>query len=318
MNKTFNGLLSIVSLSLLLTGCTENSSVKQISEELVYGEEYKVDDLFSATEDGVTFSVEDSTIKPDSLGDYELLLTINDGKTTTEETFSFNVIDQTPPEIVQMKDQLVIGEDFSLDSLFYAKDDVDKGLDISTNVEFNDINNQKLGVYTIRVSATDKSNNTSVQEMSIQVVDDKTLLNKGDVITSNFGSNEIQLTLKSVDFQDEVKSFSDNMFASYFADVAGEKYIVVKTNIKNLGGNSISNYDIENYNESTLYVTFDNKYNYALQQLDTTSCVMSEFWSLEPLKSQDVYFVNTVPDELSKKSYTVYFTLGDTDYYIEG
>lgn len=134
-------------------------------------------------------------------------------------------------------------------------------------------------------------------------------INKGETVTMVDGSYEIEYTLKDVVFEKEVHSKSDNQFAQYFPDIDDESYIVAKLEIKNVGGDSVG------YNFfDDIQVTFDNKYNYHMQQLDLESSVMSQYWSCQPLKTVEVYWVQTVPDEVKDKGVNITFTVGDTSY----
>lgn len=166
----------------------------------------------------------------------------------------------------------------------------------------------------------DKQNNTSNQKET-KGNNDKNSNSKngvveikdGDVLVATHETSEIEISWDTVEFQQEVYSKSDNMYASYFPDSENETYIVAKMNIKNLGGDIVS-YSVFRDYERDIVVTFDNKYNYIMQQLDVTSSVMSEYWTLDPLKSQEVYFVQLIPDEVINKPYTISFTMDNTKY----
>lgn len=141
---------------------------------------------------------------------------------------------------------------------------------------------------------------------------------EGNTFTLSDGTSELEITLNSVDFEQEIHSFSDNMFGSYFADEEGETYIVMKLNIKNIGGNNISQKVFEDYNSNKreygkILLTFENKYNYQMQQLDTESSALSPYWNIEPLKSQAIYFFQSIPDEVIEKPYVITFSLVDGD-----
>lgn len=164
----------------------------------------------------------------------------------------------------------------------------------------------------------DEQNNTSNQKETKENNDKNSKdgvveIKDGDVFVATHEASEIEISWDTVDFQQEVYSKSDNMYASYFPDSENETYIVAKMNIKNLGGD-IVNYSVLEDNKRDIVVTFDNKYNYIMQQLDVTSSVMSKYWKLDPLKSQEVYFVQLIPDEVIDKPYTISFTMDNTKY----
>lgn len=68
-------------------------------------------------------------------------------------------------------------------------------------------------------------------------------------------------------------------------------------------------YNSENGEYNKINLRFDNKYNYEMTQLDTQNILMSSFWNIEPLKSQAVYFFQSVPDEIIEKPYIIEFSL---------
>ena len=99
------------------------------------------------------------------------------------------------------------------------------------------------------------------------------------------------------------------MFARYFPDKDDESYIVAKITIKNIGGDSTSYSFFDD-----IEVTFDDKYNYRMQQLDLDSSVMSQYWSCQPLKTVDIYWVQSVPDEVKTMGCNISFKVGETLY----
>ena len=138
-------------------------------------------------------------------------------------------------------------------------------------------------------------------------------IHNGDHLTISDGTDEIELDWQTVEFEKEVYSSSDNRFAQYFPDQEDETYLVAKMKIKNIGGDNVDQSFFEDYYRS-IEVQFDGKYKYKMQQLDTTSAVMSQFWSIQPLKSLDVYFLQSIPDEIIDKVYELTFTVGNSTY----
>lgn len=234
-----------------------------------------------------------------------------------EYTFTFKCVDKTAPVITQIKTDLVQNKEFDIKKFVEVKDDVDTEDRIIIDVDDSKLKNDTLGEYTIKVSAKDSSSNQSESEITVNVVEPFTSVNIGDTINPAWNGGEAKVKIKDVSFMEEVNSTSDNMFKQYFANKDGEKYFVIKMSITNLGGENLSNDDLEGVSEQTLNVEFDGKYNYHLQQLDSTSSVMSEYWSIQPLKTLDVYLLQSVPDEVTSKSYTAYFSIGGNKYKIE-
>lgn len=303
---------------LLMTSCRSNTQVKQISKDILVGQSYYANELFTTQKEGVTFRTNEDKIQADTLGKYDVKLIINE--TDEEHTYTFNVVDKTAPIINQINTKLVVGESFIIQDFIEVYDNYDTDDNVKINVVSNDINESELGEYTVKVSAKDSSGNEKIEEILISVVDRIIQVKKGEVINSKWDSNEVELTIKSISFEQKVKSKSDNMFSYEFIDEPGEKYIVVKTIIKNLGGTAISEQIIQdNWTNITdpLEVVFDEKYTYPMQQVDITNMVLSGFYSIQPLKSLEVYFVVSVPDELTSKPYKVFFSIGENSYYYE-
>lgn len=120
---------------------------------------------------------------------------------------------------------------------------------------------------------------------------------------------KIEYTLTDVVFQDEVYSNSDNMYATYFPDIEGESYVVAKISVRNIGSDLTGYWIFDD-----IQVTFNNEYNYGMQQLDLESSVMSQYWTCQPLKITDIYWVQSVPDEVKEMGCNITFTVGDASY----
>lgn len=309
--KKYIFLMAVIAITGLV-GCS-SGSVKQKVDELTYGQSYSVDELFEVKSDGVV--IEDKEIVPDELGEFQVSLNVEDGEEQKQEDFVFNVVDKTAPEITQIKDKLVLLEPFNINDFISVKDDVDTNINVTADA--SSLKNDTVGEYKILVSAKDTSSNASEKEIIINVVEPFTDVKVGDTVNPVWENGEAEVVIKDVAFMDEVHSTSDNMFRNYYADVDGEKYFVIKLSIKNLGGKTMSDNDISGGEEQYPYVKFDNKYEYGLSQLDSTSMVMSPYWSIQPLKSLDVYLLQSVPDEVTSNTYTAYFSIGGNQYKIE-
>ncbi len=154
---------------------------------------------------------------------------------------------------------------------------------------------------------TDDTENNIQEEANNESASTK--VSKNSTLTMSNGDREIEYTLTDVCFMNEVHSNSDNMFASYFPDKDDESYVVAKITIKNVGGDSIG----ESFFDD-IEVTFDGKFKYRMQQLDLESSVMSQFWSCQPLKTVDIYWVQSVPDEVKSMGCNISFKVGKTTY----
>lgn len=163
--------------------------------------------------------------------------------------------------------------------------------------------------------ATDASNST--EKSTESSTDSKKIIEvkKGTDTEISDGDNKFTLHLDDVEFDDEIHSKSDNMYSQYYTDQDGETYVVAKMHIKNTGGDSLSYSVFEDYNKN-ITIQFNNEYNYYMQQIDPESTVLSQFWVIDPLKTAEVYFAQSVPDEVIKMPYVIQFEVGDTTYQI--
>ena len=134
-------------------------------------------------------------------------------------------------------------------------------------------------------------------------------INKNETVEMKSEDFQIEFTLTDVVFKDDVYSRSDNSFARYYCDVEGESYIVAKINVKNVGGETID-YNIFD----DMIVTFGDKYSYDMCQLDLESAVLSEYWSCQPLKTTEIYWLMSVPDEVKTMGCSISFKVGDVSY----
>ena len=176
-------------------------------------------------------------------------------------------------------------------------------------VDQTDIDMSTLEIITDeKTEESDKSENEDTNSEKTGVV-----FQTGETLSIKDGDNEIEMLCKSVDFESEVYGSSTNMFASYFPDKEDETYVVMKTNIKNTGGNNVS-YSIFD----DIGIIFSEKYNYGLQQLDVPNSAMSKYWTIEPLKEQEVYFVQSIPDELTTAPFVITLKVNDDTYTYYG
>lgn len=312
MKNVFKTVCFCMMFLLIITGCS-SKPVKQKVDELVIGNTYKVDDLFEKKDDSTKIKMEQEEITPDKIGEVELKISVDN----EEYSYTFKCVDKTAPEVKQIKTDLVKTETFDIKKFIEVKDDVDTEDKLIIDVDDSKLKTDTLGEYILTVSVKDSSSNQTESEITVNVVEPFTSVKIGDKLNPSWNGGEAEVKINDVSFMDEVNSTSDNMFKQYFPNKDGEKYFVIKMTITNLGGDNLSHYDLEPISEQILNVEFDNKYNYHLQQLDSTSSVMSQYWSIQPLKSLDVYLLQSVPDEVTSKPYTAYFSVGGNKYKIE-
>lgn len=174
-------------------------------------------------------------------------------------------------------------------------------------------------IYTTENSSTQTSSSSSTLYSSTQSTispkpeNNVILLHDNKSYKATNGKDEIELTCIGVFTCSEVRSNSTNQFAEYFSDILDETYVYMKLKIKNIGCDTVSDPVFKD-----IKLIFDNKYNYHPQQLNMESDTMSQFWSLEPLKYQDVWFVASIPDEIVNKGFEFSFSVGNTTFEFQG
>jgi hypothetical protein len=121
--------------------------------------------------DALTISIDTSKVMKDVVGIFPVVYYIADpsGNTSSHEVL-FKVIDPLPPVITISKPvKLNLNQTFSWQSYMTIKDNVDLVLTISIDDE--DVSYHQIGLYQAKISATDRSGNTSVESFTIEVLD---------------------------------------------------------------------------------------------------------------------------------------------------
>jgi hypothetical protein len=301
---------SVICIILIsLCGCSSLRKVSVKEDTIVAGTEYSVTDLFTTNAENIELSMTPDKIKATSLDPVKVTLKVTNGSKTEEKEYEFKVVDKTVPEIKQTNGTITEGEVFDIKNFVEVSDNIDSSESIKINVTSGNVDTSTVGEYKIDVEAVDSSNNAATGTFTITVKPKQTELAEGTSYTVNYESTEIKFIFNGAVYQDEIYTHSDNMFASYYKNQPDTQYLVVKLFVQNLGGTSINYHEIV---EPRLLV--DNKYNYTLQQLDMESSVCSQYWSLNPLQSQDVYLFYSVPNEIINKEFEVSFKIGNTPY----
>lgn len=309
--------LFALAISLIITLVACGSSVTQKTDELVFGKTYAVNDLFESSNEDVTFSLDQNDIKPEKLGEFEVLLNITKNSKTESKPYKFKVVDKTGPIITQTVTDLELNSNFDVKNFIEVKDDVDSIENIQIEVVTSNVQTNTKGTYTVTVSAKDKSLNETQTDIKVNVVEPVIKLSIGETVKPVWTDGEAEIKLKDVSFKEEINSTSRNLFKQYIPDIKDEKFLVFETNIKNLSGNNIGDSDLVDENGKIAYVIFDGKYEYRLKPIDSTSSILSEFWSIQPLKSLDIYSIASIPEELVSKPFEVYFPVNGIRYKYE-
>ena len=265
----------------------------------------------------MTFSLDQNDIKPEKLGEFEVLLNITKNSKTESKPYKFKVVDKTGPTITQTVTDLELISNFEVKNFIEVTDDVDSIENIQIEVVTSNVQTNTKGTYTVTVSAKDKSLNETQTDIKINVVEPVIKFSIGETVKPVWTDGEAEIKLKDVSFKEEINSTSRNLFKQYIPDIKDEKFLVFETNIKNLSGNNIGDSDLVDENGKIAYVIFDGKYEYRLRPIDSTSSILSEFWSIQPLKSLDIYSIASIPEELVSKPFEVYFPVNGIRYKYE-
>ena len=177
------------------------------------------------------------------------------------------------------------------------------------------------GILVVLMSGCDKSTNGANNgNKKTNVVSIK----NGDVVTASNDSGEIEIHWEKTEFMDDVMTTSYVPVGGVYAhkkDIDGETYLCAMVKIKNTGGSSVDQYIISPKGNQYYYdikVIFDDKYTYSMEQVDITEHMLGDRWKLDPLKTIDIWFCASVPDEIISSPYTITFDIGDATYKYTG
>lgn len=162
-----------------------------------------------------------------------------------------------------------------------------------------------LIVFTLSICSCDKSEN--LNNFLENVVD----ITIGESFSASSGEDKLEITFNSVDFEQEVYSASGIFFLEKDVD---EVFVVARVTIKNVGFNEVGYYIISAMADSYdrhIKLVLDNKYNYEMRLLDAE--YLDSLWGIDPLKSNEFYFVESVPGELNSKPLEISFRVGDDE-----
>lgn len=95
-------------------------------------------------------------------------------KESSTEATTEELIDNTAPEINVRNDILSCktGEQIQFDKYFTVTDDIDEAKEIKTEIDDTKVDYDNPGKYTVSVSATDLSNNTSIADLDLYIFKD--------------------------------------------------------------------------------------------------------------------------------------------------
>lgn len=180
------------------------------------------------------------TVNNKTIGKYYFDYQVVDPSNNVQVATSYiEVIDNLPPEIIKLRDlKLEIGETFDVYSFYKFQDNHDKFVNVM--VDISNINFNKVGIYSIKIKASDISGNESTTTDYIQIM----YTGKPEL---NLYSNSINIEVGTLNYQEKlisnIKSVSDKVDQLFPSDVTISHLI----DINRLGKYQIE-YKIKNSN----------------------------------------------------------------------
>jgi hypothetical protein len=119
----------------------------------------------------LSLSIDTSAINESKIGAYEIIYRVSDSS-HNEEIYKrvFNIVDKTAPTINLKKEMIIdVGTPFIAEDFLNVQDNYDLNVRLEIFDQFVDYN--RLGIYEIKASATDLSNNLSQETFLINIVD---------------------------------------------------------------------------------------------------------------------------------------------------
>ncbi len=159
------------------------------------------------------------------------------------------------------------------------------------------------------VSETESTEKTEFGNESTNNSEEFVVIKEGETTQISNDVCEIEVTLNDIISSNLVtKSASDSgeAFLS-FPDIPDESYICVVMTVKNVGANAVDYTIFKDIN-----IICGGKYNYDMTQADVTYGAMDYYWQCDPLKSCDILFFRSVPDEALNMGCNISFYAGDT------
>jgi len=159
--------LLAVSAGMVLAFSACTPKVSQNTSEIELGSSVNLADFITTDENTTAFLSDDNDFNMNKTGSFTAKFDITDknGK-VTNQTFTFKVVDTTPPEL-DVSDTILVplGSDFDVKS--YAKaSDISESVDITVSPR---IDTSKEGEYAVTVTAKDASGNETSKDVTVTV-----------------------------------------------------------------------------------------------------------------------------------------------------
>lgn len=151
----------------LVTGTVEIQAVRSVLEigigdAIPDASEFVFDDAYTAE----YVSQPESTIS-EYPGDYEVKVKVN-GK---EEILTLRVVDNVPPNISTSYIKTTVNTNISYKKNINISDNVDKVEDLEMEIDNTGVDLSNIGCYTITCTVTDTAGNSTVKEITVEVVE---------------------------------------------------------------------------------------------------------------------------------------------------
>lgn len=194
--KMLFGALCAVGL-VLFCACAPKG-IRQNVKEIEAGSVVSEMDLVTLDE-GFSAEVQSGGVDSTKVGRYDVVYRLTDLKENTykDVTFTFGVVDTTPPELTVAKGiEIGVGSVFDVMDFLTISDNADETFSEEQIVVEGSVDTSKEGIYALTVTVSDSSNNTASTTMSVSVSADnlvnfsevESLFSSVDVLRAKFGS----------------------------------------------------------------------------------------------------------------------------------
>lgn len=202
---------------------SKKTKVEQIKQEIELGTPFMTKDLFLCNE-GTSINLKEGySIDTFKCGVQSAVFIISSGNKIEEETYTFTIIDSTPPEIAGTNITIYAGDEFEINNFVEGTDN--SGEDVLLSIKSGIVDSEEEGEYPIIVEAIDSSGNITeknivVSVMSIDSPED--VMDLADEFLTKAGYTEFKYNKSDLDAifitapkLDRKKLSSDRMFSVY-------------------------------------------------------------------------------------------------------
>lgn len=159
----------------LLTGCNFQGPLTQTVKQIEAGSSAEPLELVALSgKDAEKYTVEvvENALNVNVPGKYDIKYMVNDisGAEAKEMTFSFTVVDTTPP-VIKANDTVVVilGNEFDASSFVSVSDIVDGIIDSKNVIVNGSLDTKTVGTYPVTLTVSDKAGNKASKTLTVKV-----------------------------------------------------------------------------------------------------------------------------------------------------